>query len=165
MQLSCIFSGSIVKENVISKFEPSSMLRRVGLRPTAARQKVLSSFLAVGRALSHREIVNLLLGLDRVTVFRSLKNLKKAHLVHSVQGIDGTLRYVLNQPKNRGCPGGHPHFLCLRCGKMLCLTDQRMATIRVPEGAAVYGKQFLVYGACASCSSLRGSHRSVMRYH
>ena len=158
MQLNCIFSSSIVKGNVISKLEPSSMLRRAGLRSTAARRQVLASFLAAGRALSHREIVNLLFGLDRVTVFRSLKNLKKAHLVHSVQGIDGTLRYVLNQPKNRGCPGGHPHFLCLRCGRMLCLANQRLATVRVPEGAKVYGKQFLVYGACASCSLLRGSH-------
>jgi len=88
-----------------------------------------------------------------VTIFRSLKNLKKARLVHSVQGIDRTLRYFINPAEKRGCPGGHPHFLCLACGGMSCLSDQQIAIVRVPRGAEVRGKQLLVYGVCPSCAS------------
>lgn len=135
--------------------KPSSVLKDAGLRPTLARQRVLSSLLTAGRSLSHRELVDLLFELDRVTIFRSLKNLKKARLVHSVQGIDGTLRYVPNPTQERGCPGGHPHFLCLECRGMSCLIDQDMPVIRVPERTEVRGKQFLIYGICPSCSSLK----------
>jgi Fur family transcriptional regulator, ferric uptake regulator len=159
MQSNCIFLGSIVIVGVIGNMEPSGMLQEAGLRPTPARQQVLSSLLTVGRSLSHRELVDLLFELDRVTIFRSLKNLKKARLVHSVQGIDGTLRYVLNRPQKRGCPGGHLHFLCLRCCRMTCLTDQDMPVVRVPRGTEVRGKQFLVYGVCHTCSALKRSQR------
>jgi Fur family ferric uptake transcriptional regulator len=140
---------------MLKSVEPSIMLKRAGLRPTSARQRVLSSLRAAGRSLSHRELADLLLGLDRVTIFRSLKNLKKARLVHSVQGIDRTLRYFINPDEKRGCPGGHPHFLCLKCGGMSCLTDQQIAVVRVPPGAEVRGKQLLVYGDCPSCALKR----------
>jgi Fur family ferric uptake transcriptional regulator len=135
--------------------EPSRLLSRAGLRPTSARQRVLTSLLAAGRSLSHRELADLLRGLDRVTIFRSLKNLKKARLVHSVQGIDGTVRYVSNPTTIRGCPGGHAHFFCLKCRVLCCLTHQSMPVVRVPAGAEVYGKQLLVYGVCSSCSASR----------
>ncbi len=131
------------------------MLREAGLRPTSARQRVLSSLQAAGRALSHRELADLLSGLDRVTIFRSLKNLKNARLVHSVQGIDRTLRYFINPAEKPGCPGGHPHFLCLQCRGMSCLADQKIAVVRVPPGAEVRGKQLLVYGVCPVCASKR----------
>ena len=138
------------------------MLKEAGLRPTSARQRVLSSLQTAGKSLSHRELVDLLFGLDRVTIFRSLKNLKKARLVHSVQGVDRTLRYFINPAEKRGCPGGHPHFLCLKCGGMSCLSDQQIAVVRVPPGAEVRGKQLLVYGVCPSCASKRA--RTAPRY-
>ena len=138
---------------MVGSAEPSNMLREAGLRPTSARQRVLTSLLSAGRSLSHRELVDQLFGLDRVTIFRSLKNLKKARLVHSVQGIDGTLRYVTNPVKKSGCPGGHPHFLCLKCRAMSCLTDQDLPVVRVPDGTEVRGKQLVVYGLCVSCAS------------
>jgi Fur family ferric uptake transcriptional regulator/Fur family zinc uptake transcriptional regulator len=129
------------------------MLEESGFRLTAVRRRVLSALLAAGSSLSHRELVDSLVDLDRVTVFRSLKFLKQAGLIHSVQGIDGTLRYLIN-PKNRqGCPGGHPHFLCMECGAMICLADEAMPFVTVPEGTEVHGKQFLIYGVCPSCAS------------
>jgi Fur family ferric uptake transcriptional regulator/Fur family zinc uptake transcriptional regulator len=129
------------------------MLKGAGLRATSARQRVLSSLLEAGKSLSHRDLVDHLRELDRVTIFRSLKNLKKARLVHSVQGIDRTLRYSINPAVKRGCPGDHAHFLCLKCGAMSCLTDQHMPVVIVPKGSKVRGKQFLVYGTCTSCAS------------
>jgi Fur family transcriptional regulator, ferric uptake regulator len=146
---------------MVDAAEPGIMLKEAGLRPTSARQRVLASLLAAGRSLSHRELVDLLSGLDRVTIFRSLKNLRKARLVHGVQGIDGTLRYVPNPAHERGCPGGHPHFLCQKCHAMSCLTDQEMPVVRVPAGTVVRGKQFLVYGVCPSCASLKRARTTL----
>ena len=140
--------------------ESSILLREAGLRPTSSRQLVLSSLRAAGRALSHRELVDILVGQDRVTIFRSLKNLKKARLVHSVQGIDGTLRYFVNAADARGCPGGHAHFLCLHCRGMSCLAHQDLPVVRVAAGAEVYGKQLLVYGVCPACASKGNAYRA-----
>jgi len=81
------------------------MLEEAGLRPTTVRQRVLSALFASGRSLSHRELADLLVGLDRVTIFRSLKLLKGAGLVHGVQGVDGTLRYIANPAERRGAAG------------------------------------------------------------
>ncbi|HTX73064.1 MAG TPA: hypothetical protein VMC79_09590 [Rectinemataceae bacterium] len=72
------------------------LLLDAGLRPTAVRQRVFAALSAEGRALSHRELAESLGDLDRVSIFRSLKLLKKSGLVHGIQGIDGTFRYVLS---------------------------------------------------------------------
>ncbi|MGO8692773.1 MAG: Fur family transcriptional regulator [Rectinemataceae bacterium] len=138
--------------------EPQVLLEAAGLRPTEVRQRVLSALLTAGRSLSHRELAELLGGLDRVTIFRSLKLLKRSALVHGVQGIDGTLRYIVNPAERKGCPGGHPHFLCLECGEMTCLLDQELQRVRVSEGAEIRGKQLLVYGICPSCARAKRAH-------
>ena len=131
----------------------STLLENAGLRATRVRLGVLSSILSAGRALSHRELVDVLGNLDRVTVYRNLKLLKEAGLVHGVQGMDGVLRYVVNLSREKGCPGGHPHFLCLECGAMSCLANQVLPRVSVPKGCEVHGKQFLVYGLCRNCAS------------
>ncbi len=129
------------------------LLDDAGIRPTKARALVLAAIMEAGRPLSHPALTALLPELDRVTVFRSLKALKTSGLLHGIQGLDGLLRYVANPASRKGCPGKHPHFLCLECGAMTCLPEQRMPHVRVPEGSEVVGKQFLVYGLCPLCSA------------
>jgi len=124
-----------------------------GIRSTKARAQVLAAILSAGRSLSHPELAGLLPDLDRVTVFRSLKALKASGLLHGIQGLDGILRYVANPVGRKGCPGRHPHFLCLECGAMSCLSEQKLPHVRVPVGAEVAGKQYLVYGICPRCSA------------
>jgi Fur family transcriptional regulator, ferric uptake regulator len=133
--------------------KPINVLKGAGLRPTETRQRVLAALSSAGRSLSHAELADALPDLDRVTVFRSLKILKKARLVHSVRGTDGTARFGPNPAETPGCPGGHPHFLCVECGSMTCLPDQAMPDVRVPRGALVHGKQLVVYGVCAQCAA------------
>ena len=133
----------------------AALLENAGLRPTDLRLRILSAILAAGASLSHRDLVDRMRGVDRVTIYRNLKLLKQSGLVHGVQGVDGVLRYLANPRAAQGCPGGHPHFLCTRCGKMSCLSDQELPCVSVPSGAQVEGKQFLVYGLCVACSTAR----------
>lgn len=137
----------------------ADLLVSAGLKPTRTREAVLSALAKAGSSLSHGDLVDLLPGLDRVTVFRSLKTLKTAGLLHSVSGPDGVLRFVAHGAAQEACPGGHPHFLCLRCGTMTCLEDQVLPHVEVPRGAEVRGKQFVVYGLCADCSRKAASRR------
>jgi Fur family transcriptional regulator, ferric uptake regulator len=138
---------------MVKTSDASALLEKVGVRSTEPRRHVLEALLGAGGSLSHRELVELLAGLDRVTIYRNLKVLKAAGLVHGVQGVDGVLRYLVNPGRGGGCPGGHAHFLCLECGTMSCLADQALPRIRAPRGAEVRGKQFLVYGLCGACAA------------
>jgi len=142
------------------KRDSVALLNEAGLRPTAPRETVLATLLAAGRSLSHPDLADLLPALDRVTVFRSLKTLKASGLLHAVRGIDGILRYFVNPHGKRGCPGSHPHFLCLGCGEMSCLEDQSLPRVEVPRGSEVQGKQLLVYGVCARCSAAAGPRKA-----
>ena len=129
------------------------ILNSAGLRSTKQRKVVLDLLVAKGEPLSHSEISSMLTEpLDRVTLYRTLQTLRTSAIVHQVQGLDGVWRFCAHDIDSASCPGDHPHFLCLHCGKMFCLTDQKMPRIEVPQGMTVEGKQMVVYGCCANCS-------------
>lgn len=133
--------------------EVSGILRRNGLRVTLQRKAVLGLLLKKGSPMSHNEITAALAEpIDKVTLYRILQALKEASVVHQVQGLDGTWRFCAHDSENEGCPGNHPHFLCVDCGKMTCLYGQALQRVEVPDGIEVEGKQFVVYGLCACCT-------------
>ncbi|MBL3592013.1 MAG: transcriptional repressor [Synergistaceae bacterium] len=139
-------------------------LKEVGLRATKARLTTLKLLYERGRPLSHGEIQEGLgEGLDRVTLYRTLASLERAGLVHRVQGTDGAWRFCAHRPDQAGCPGNHPHFLCLQCGAMVCLTGQPLPHVDVPPGCSVSGKQLVVYGLCPSCREREKEGREKAR--
>lgn len=159
MQSDCICARLVYNGPMRFDRRAEDLIDGAGIRLTKSRAQVLSAILAAGRSLSHPELAGLLPELDRVTVFRSLKALKASGLLHGIQGLDGILRYVANPVGRKGCPGRHPHFLCLECGAMSCLSDQKLPHVRVPDGAEVAGKQYLVYGLCPLCGAKSRSKR------
>ena len=69
-------------------------LKNAGLRTTRQRRVILELLLACGSPLSHAEILSKIEEhLDRVTLYRTLETLRKAGIVHQVQGIDGVWRF------------------------------------------------------------------------
>lgn len=130
------------------------MLSAAKLRNTHQRKVVLQLLIEKGSPLSHSEISSILTEpLDKVTLYRTLQTLTDAGIAHQVQGLDGAWRFCAHDPDSEGCPGDHPHFLCLHCGKMFCLTNQRLPRIEVTEGMSVEGKQLVVYGCCSECKT------------
>ena len=134
--------------------EISSLLRTAGLRNTRAREKILNILFETGHPVSHQDLDNRqeLQGIDRVTIYRTLESLRRAGLARRIRGLDGVWRFCANPIESFGCPGNHPHFLCLSCGRMTCLVDQVLPWVNVPEGAQVRGKQLIVYGLCPECA-------------
>jgi Fur family ferric uptake transcriptional regulator len=132
-------------------------LTRVGLRVTPVRKRVLAALIRAGYPLSQQELAAMkgLHDYDRVTLYRTLNRLKEAGVVHAVQGMDGAWRFCAHSPHTSGCPGNHPHFLCLGCGRMRCLTGQKMPHVEVPPDVQVQGKQLVVYGLCSKCAAAR----------
>jgi len=130
------------------------MLKKAGLRVTKQRLSVLGLLIEKGIPLSHSEITLLLdETFDRVTLYRTLETLAKSGIVHQVQGLDGAWRFCAHDSETKGCPGDHPHFICLKCGRMFCMTDQKMPRVEAPEGTVIKGKQYVIYGTCNECSA------------
>ncbi|MEI6385756.1 MAG: transcriptional repressor [Spirochaetota bacterium] len=127
-------------------------LEEAGLRPTRFREQTLEALLATDSALSHKDLVHRLPDLDRVTIFRCIKQLRKSSLLHEVRGADGVCRFVVNRTQGNACPGNHPHFFCLSCGALTCLEGLRLPHLDLPTGFEVRGKQFLVEGICPGCA-------------
>jgi len=133
--------------------QAEKLLRRAGLRNTPIRLDILEALILEGRPVTHGEISSIKQGeaLDRVTLYRNLTALQKKGIVHGIMGVDGVWRYCAHDMDQPGCPGNHPHFICLSCKTMICLIGQRLPTVKVPEGYSVTGKRLIVYGLCPKC--------------
>jgi Fur family ferric uptake transcriptional regulator len=137
----------------------SDLFASKGLRRTAVRKTVLAVLTDRGRPLSHAELRRVIgAKVDRVTLYRTLETLHRAGLVHQVLGEDGVWRYCSHDPDTAACPGNHPHFLCLGCGQMVCLADQLLPHVKVPERYEVKGKQLVVFGFCDACKTGHSQH-------
>ena len=129
-------------------------LRAAGLRRTQARQAVLAALTSAGRPMTHQQLASArgLKVIDKVTIYRTLTTLRAARLLHVVRGADGTARFCANGTGS-GCPGGHPHFQCLRCKEMRCMHEQCLPRVALDKECVVRAKQLVVFGMCAACAS------------
>ena len=130
-----------------------AILKKVGVKITPIRLELMDYLLVTARPLSHADIQSAFPMLDRVTIYRTLASFVNCGIAHQVQGLDGVWHFCAHDPDVSGCPGNHPHFLCMSCGKMICLLGQYMPRIEVSEGNVVNGKQFVAYGTCRECAS------------
>ena len=130
-----------------------NILKDAGIRATSIRMEVLNLLYSIDCPVSHKEILENpgIKGFNRVTVYRTLNKLVEVRLVYKVLGRGGFWRFCAHVPGQKGYPGNHPHFLCLKCGSMKCFTDQVLPWIQVPQGVEVKGKQMLIYGICKKC--------------
>ncbi|MDR1977378.1 MAG: transcriptional repressor [Synergistaceae bacterium] len=120
------------------EFDLASFLGEKGVRATPLRLRVLEILMEKGDPLSHTEIFERSAQAggapDRVTLYRTLAAFADSRIVHQILGTDGTLRFCMHDPFRPGCPGNHPHFLCRICGRMICLSDQALPRVEIPEG-------------------------------
>jgi len=140
--------------SVSTTMNAEKILTLKNIRPTQARRQILELLYREACPLTAGEIIALQKGkaADRVTIYRTLYTLAECGLVHQVQGLDGAWRFCAHPPAKHGCPGNHPHFLCRECGRMICLTEQKLPWVEVPADVEVKGKQLVIYGSCSSCA-------------
>lgn len=115
------------------------LVRRAGLRCTAARLTVMRHLLEAQGPESHAEVSAALAhrGFDRATIYRNLTELTEAKLVSRVELGDHVWRFEVRRESRPGRHGeDHPHFLCTSCGEVSCLDDVEVAITPKP-GAAV----------------------------
>jgi Fur family ferric uptake transcriptional regulator len=127
-------------------------LQQVGLRVTGIRVRVYRLLASAKKPLSHREAVDALAGLDRVSVFRNLVSLVEGGLARRLELGDHTWRFEMAR---RGeLASRHAHFSCTTCGDVACLDDLRVdagddAVARF--GPALGDADVLLRGVCPTC--------------
>ena len=131
----------------------SERLKAAHIRVTKTRIRILDILETQAMPMAHTDILQQAPDMDRVTLYRVLDALVEAGLVHRVQGTDGTWRFCAHDASAQGCPGGHLHFLCEKCGRMFCITDQKIPHCHLPEGFTVSHKQMLILGICHQCNT------------
>ncbi|WP_029247388.1 Fur family transcriptional regulator [Schlesneria paludicola] len=128
------------------------LLSDVGLRTTAARTAVLRWLQRSKAPATHAEIALDLvpLGFDKATVFRNLNDLSDVGLVTRSELGDRVWRFELRNPAHTDVP--HPHFVCIDCGRIICLHDLDLPHSAKKELAPV-GKvtEIMMRGRCVAC--------------
>lgn len=134
--------------------EVAARLEHRGVKPTSTRVLVYRALAGHRRALSLRELDDELDTVDRSSIFRALTLFLAHHLVHAIEDGTGVTKY-------EACEGGddcslddqHIHFYCTRCQRTFCFHTIHVPAIRLPEGFAMEGVNYLVKGVCPDCSS------------
>lgn len=130
--------------------DSTARLEGVGHRITGPRRAVLDAVAASRTPFTVEEICEVLPGVGRATVFRTMKLLQELDLVCRVPLEDGSVRYQLSRGEH------HHHMVCSECSRVREFTDQKIDALiqenaRV-AGFALEGHSLELYGRCAECA-------------
>lgn len=134
------------------------LLREAGLRSTGPRVAVLQHLQGCSAPLSHGELVEALpdRAFDAATLYRNLIDLEGAGLVSRVNLGDNVWRFELRDAsKGKDEQSEHPHFMCLQCGEITCLSDVRVKLSPAPgsqKSVVSTISDIVLKGQCVRCA-------------
>lgn len=128
------------------------LLRRNALKVTGNRMDLLLAMRAHESAMPYSAIQHKMQGMDRVTLYRTIKSLSECGIIH--------MAYQENDEKYYALCGGscshdehhhdHVHFKCTACGTVTC--EQPISTIKLSiPNHDIRSVTINVEGVCASC--------------
>ena len=132
------------------------VLRDSGLRSTNPRVAVLQHLQAHRGPLSHGELVEVLadLGFDAATIYRNLTDLTGAGLLNRINLGDNVWRFELRE-RSKATPPEHPHFVCIECGEVTCLSEVRVKLTPAPgsiKSVVNSISDIVIKGQCMQCA-------------
>lgn len=124
------------------------------LRITAMRLLIYKFLVQKETAVTLRNIENAFEKADRTTLYRTIKSFEEKAIVHQIDDGTGITKYALCE---KGCNCDietdlHLHFHCNNCNETICLTDQKIPQIKVPNGFVSEDINLVVKGICDKCS-------------
>lgn len=129
-------------------------LRQKGLKQTAQRAAILSTFLSTAKHVSADELHSMIrrqnprIGFS--TVYRTMRLFTECGLAREVNFGDGRSRFERAIDK-----GQHGHLICTGCGKAeefnTGAMQRSIKQIASRSGFEVEGHRFEIYGLCKRC--------------
>ena len=133
-----------------------ALLKQASLRCTAARIAVLQRVADSPRPLSHAEVTTQLAdhGFDQSTIYRALQELSEQGTLSRLDLGDDVKRFELRREETAEEASEHPHFLCIDCGKIVCLPTEafKIDRRRFPSKTVADITQVVVRGHCEACT-------------
>lgn len=121
------------------------------IRRTKAVNTLLTLFEEKEGAVSVVDLIEeLKTEMNKTTVYRVLDRLEQDGFIHSFNGKDALKWYA----RCKSCTttshfDKHPHFQCLQCGKMECLSID--IVIPTLENHTIESQEILLVGRCDEC--------------
>ena len=134
--------------------EIEQTLKNKGLRPTAMRILIYKYLVERDVAAALTDIENTFEKADRTTLYRTVKKFEEKSIVHQIDDGTGISKYALCEP---GCNCDleqdlHLHFHCNNCDETVCLTEQKIPHINLPDGYVAENANLVLKGICDKCS-------------
>ena len=121
------------------------------IRKTKSVEVLLNEFNTSFGAISAKKLIERLDSkFNKTTIYRVLDKLEDDGVLHSFLGKNGLKWYAKCDDCSHGKhQDAHPHFQCLNCGKMDCLT----INVKIPNipNREVDISQILLQGTCEVC--------------
>ena len=149
----------MLTKTLITKGNPAdsaNKLRRHGVRSTPFRIALVQAFEQANVALTQAQLVKILGDdTDRVTVYRNLRTLMQAGILHEINAGTPNPCYALCPPScgNQEHRHHHVHFLCSYCGGTQCVDTPEPVWPALPRGYQVQSWNLTAEGRCRTCAS------------
>lgn len=136
------------------KVEPEKILLAKNIKPTPIRLKVLETLLSQTHAIRLYDIENMLDGVERTSIFRTIKNFEKNNLVHEIDDGSGATKFALCEDRCEcNLEDLHVHFFCKICEQTFCLQQLQIPSMELPPEFVVKSANFVIKGICANCNT------------
>lgn len=132
------------------------ILKKSGFKKTDLRRAVLKIFSNTSHALSSKDIESIHKGeLDRVTLFRILKDFEEKCIIHKVGNLEGNAQYAFchHTGHHHAVHQEHIHFNCSKCQNIFCIEDVEIPLLNLPKGYKVTQWNLNVTGICKNCNA------------
>ena len=130
------------------------LLKKSGLRSTAARIAVLQVLKDSARPLSHSEMVSLLKEIygDQATIYRTLIKFVDVGIIRVASNMGGMARYEFVD-SSHDSQHVHPHFLCQACGIVSCLPKTTViSSVDAQWREILRASEVQFLGSCLDCT-------------
>jgi Fur family ferric uptake transcriptional regulator len=146
----------IAKKN---NYQFEDLLAKHHLKKTEARLRVLSMLASKAFATSQPDLEEVMVDVDRGTLYRILNAFEEKGIIHKVFDLNGTANYALC---NAGCEEHHHHdehlhFNCVVCNNVYCLDDLNLPDLHLPSGFKSLNFSLSATGICPKCDKKSGN--------
>lgn len=130
-------------------------LKKAGLKLTPVRLRMVEIFDAANHALLQQEIESGFDGIDRITLYRTLKSFEEKGLIHKITDLDGNTKYAMCESdcleNHHHDHHAHVHFQCEQCHLTFCVENVEIPNIAIPGKFLVTGQNITITGKCEHC--------------
>lgn len=134
--------------------EIRDILKKHNIRITQNRIDILSIFKGADVALSQGVIESEIKGVDRITLYRTLKTFESEGIIHQAIDGSGVAKFAMCSDDCNSAVhlDDHAHFHCTHCDKTICVDNVKLTEFKIPPGFQLESAHLVLKGRCDQCS-------------